>query len=68
MPIEIICLPFSLFALATPKIARLSDSVPPAVKTMVSGMVPRPWAIVRRASLIAPLLIRPNLYKDDGLA
>ncbi len=56
----IIWLPFFLFASATPFIAKLSDSVPPLVKTISSFLAPTRFATLSLACSIASFDSLPN--------
>ena len=52
---------------ATPLMARLSDSVPPEVKTISSGETPRKRAMVSRAASIPSRASRPKPWMLDAL-
>ena len=52
----------------TPKIARLSASVPPLVKIISAGAAPRSFATVSRARSTAASARCPARWIDDGLA
>ncbi len=55
-------------ARAAPLTARVSDSVPPEVKTISSGRTPRADATASRADSTAFLAARPGAWIEEGLA